>query len=118
MKFYRYEAIQYAEHDIDGELVSPKIPNPTIELREYDVLKETQKGCWIGYLNLFGDIISNWQKWISKTSKKKFAYPIKEEALTNFIKRTEKRIRILKYQITFCEISLNKIKNENISNLV
>jgi len=36
MKFYRYEAIQYAEHDIDGELVSPKIPNPTIELREYD----------------------------------------------------------------------------------
>lgn len=36
MTFYRYEAIQYAEHDIDGELVSPKIPNPTIELKEYE----------------------------------------------------------------------------------
>jgi len=93
MKFYRYEAIQYAEHDIDGELVSPKIPNPTIELREYDILKETLKGYWIGHKE-FPELS---KRWVSKTSKKKFAYPTKDEALINFIKCTEKRIKILEH---------------------
>ena len=52
MKFYRYEIVEYAEHDIDGELVSPLIPNPKLELREYDLFKETPKGYWIGYGSL------------------------------------------------------------------
>jgi hypothetical protein len=107
MKFYRYEAIQYAEHDIDGELVSPKIPNPTIELREYDILKETLKGYWIGHKE-FPELS---KRWVSKTSKKKFAYPTKDEALINFIKRTEKRIKILEHQIIFSKIVLQKIKS-------
>lgn len=106
MTFYRYEAIQYAEHDIDGELVSPKIPNPTIELKEYDMLKETLKGYWIGHKE-FPKLSKTW---VSKTSKKKFAYPTKEEALTNFIKRIEKRIEILKYQIDFSRTALNIIQ--------
>jgi hypothetical protein len=99
MRFYRYEAIQYAEHDYDGELVSPKYPNPKLELNVYELISETPHGYWIGY-----DLIK--LKWISKTSKKKFAYPTKEEALTNFIKRNEKRIKILEYQIMYCKISL------------
>ena len=107
MKFYRYEAIQYAEHDIDGELVSPKLPNPTIELREYDILKETLKGYWIGHKE-FPELS---KLWVSKTSKKKFAYPTKDEALINFTKRTEKRIKILKHQILFSEIVLVKLKS-------
>ena len=95
MNFYRYEAVEYAEHDIDGELVSPTFSNPKLELREYNLFKETLKGYWIGYYNPFGVRLGEWQKWVSKTSKKRFAYPTKEEALINFIKRTERRIGIL-----------------------
>lgn len=102
MKFYRYEIIEYASHDIDGELETPKFPNPTLVLSIYDLLKETSKGYWIG------DFI--FKKWISKTSKKRFAYPTKEEALTNFIKRTEKRIKILDWQIRACKVGLNRAK--------
>ncbi len=103
MNFYRYEAVQYAVHDIDGELVSPKFPNPKVELLIYDLMKETPKGYWIGDAR-FPELM---KKWISKTSKKRFAYPTKQEALTNFIKRNEKRIEILEHQILSCKMALN-----------
>jgi hypothetical protein len=106
MKFYRYEMVQYAEKDYDGEYISPIFPNPKLELREYDLFKETPKGYWIGY-----DKFYKWKKWIPKISRKRFAYPTKEEALNNFIKRTEKRIKILKWQLDSCEIGLNLAKN-------
>jgi hypothetical protein len=110
MKFYRYEAVQYATMGDDGEYTSSSLPNPKLEVREYDLLKETPKGYWIGYGSL-GYNRYNWKKWVSKTSKKRFAYPTKEEALTNFIKRTEKRIGILDNQLMACKISLNLAKN-------
>lgn len=116
MKFYRYEAIEYGNTDMDGEYVSPPYPNPRLELYYYDSIKETPKGYWIS--NFPYNDLSNWKyiwkKWISKTSKKKFAYPTKEEALTNFIKRTERRIKILDWQLTTCKISLNFAKAGNI----
>ena len=79
------------------------------------MFKETPKGYWIGYGSL-GQHKYNWQKWVSKTSKKRFAYPTEKEALTNFIKRTEKRLKILKRQTWTCKISLNlaKIKENEI----
>lgn len=110
MIFYRYEAVQYAEHDYDGELVSPKFPNPSVELRKYDMVKETPKGYWIGYVSPIGRRIGEWARWVSKTSKKRYAYPTKEEALNNFIKRSEKRVKILKHQVTFTEIAINVAK--------
>jgi hypothetical protein len=106
MKFYRYEAVQYATTDMDGEYVSSPFPNPKLELRDYDLISETPKGYWIGYVNQFG-VTYGWKKWIPKTSKKRFAYPTKEEALLNYIKRTEKRIGILEYQLTSSKIGLN-----------
>ena len=112
MKFYRYEVVEYAEHDIDGELVSPAFPNPKLELRTYDFFKETPKGYWIGYYNPFGVRLGNWQKWVSKTSKKRFAYPTEKEALINFIKRTERRVKFLDRQVWTCKISLNLAKTK------
>ena len=108
MKFYRYEAVEYAEHDYDGELCSPIFPNPKVELKDFHLIKETTKGYWIGYLNTYGIRLGSWQKWVSKTSKKRFAYPTKKEALVNYIKRTEKRLKILERQIDFCKISLDR----------
>jgi hypothetical protein len=105
MKFYRYDIVEYAVWDHDGEFTSPRYPNPSVELREYNLFKETPQGYWIGYGELNG--IYGKAKWISKTSRKRFAYPTKEEALTNFIKRNQRRVRILKWQIDSCSIAVN-----------
>jgi hypothetical protein len=100
-QFYRYEWQEYAECDHDGDYCAPSFPNPKLELRTYDLIKETEKGYWIGYKNF-----SSWKKWIPKTSKRRFAYPTKQEAMKNFITRTKRRIKILKWQIDCCNIAL------------
>lgn len=105
MKFYRYEQVEYAEQDYEGEYCAPSYPNPKLELREFSLYKETEKGYWIGYGD-FGRLHSK-GRWISKTSRKRFAYPTKEEAINNFILRTTKRKKILKWQIRCCEITIN-----------
>jgi len=107
MKFYRYEAIVYAELDHDGDYVSPRIRVPSIVLTELNLHKETPKGYWIGYGHPDNGLQSH-SRWVSKTATKRYAYPTKEEALTNYIKRTEKRIRILKSQLDECEYGLMK----------
>jgi hypothetical protein len=116
MKYYRYEIVEYAVTDIDGEYISSPYPNPKLEVKEYETIKETPKGYWISY-HPYKDL-SNWKyywkKWVSKTSKKKFAYPTKEDALVNFIKRTERRIEILDRQLQTCKISLNLAKNRKV----
>lgn len=109
MKFYRYEAVQYASmNSSDGEYTNSIHPNPTLELREYNLYKETNKGYWIGY-GYFGipDKLRGNAHWVSKTGKKRFAYPTKKEALIGYIKRTERRIKILTYQLDSCKISLS-----------
>jgi hypothetical protein len=100
--------VEYAVHDIDGELTSPSIPDPKLELRDFSLIKETPKGYWIG----FKDIGS--YKWISKTSKKRYAYPTEKEALNNFILRTERRVKILNWQLQCCEIGLDIAKNKKL----
>ena len=104
-KFFRYEAIQYASAGCDGEYETSKIPNPKLELREYNLWKETPKGYWIGYGK--SEKLNSGGKWVSKTARKRFAYPTKKEALINFIKRSEKRVEILSYQVWSCQIALN-----------
>ena len=105
MKFYRYEAREYASLDMDGDYVSSPIPNPKLELREYRLIKETPKGYWIGFEGFHSDV---WKKWVSKTSRRRFAYPTNEEALENYIKRTQRRIKILERQAWTCEIALGQ----------
>ena len=100
-KFYRYEWKEYAEQDYEGELCNPSFPNPKLELTTYVLIKETEKGYWIGYKNF-----STWKKWIPKKSLRRFAYPTKEEAIKNFIARTKRRVGILKRQIDCCNIAL------------
>jgi hypothetical protein len=111
MKFYRYEAVQYAVIGDDGEYTDSHFPNPKLELRTYDLLRETPKGYWIGYGSL-GYSRYNWKKWVSKTTKKRFAYPTEKEAIINFVKRTERRIEILDSQLIACRISLNLAKEK------
>lgn len=105
MEFYRYQYQEYASIDQDGEYYSPKLPNPKLELSTFRLIKETPKGYWIGYEHWF-----SFRKWVSKTARKRYAYPTKEEALESFIKRTQRRIRILGWQKQCCEISVNLAK--------
>lgn len=108
MTFYRYQIVTYAELGMDGEFVSSKIPNPQIELLEFKLTKETPKGYWLGV------IAFPKYKWVSKTGKKRYAYPTKEEAMINFIKRTERRIEILERQLWSGKIALDIAKNMKI----
>jgi len=111
MKFYRYEAVSYASMDHDGEYYSPRIPNVNIVLSEFNLHRETPKGYWIGYGTL--DSFHGDSRWVSKTAKKRYAYPTKEEAMTNYIKRTERRMKILKAQLLRVEIGLGIAKGMN-----
>ena len=100
--FYRY---RYYSQD-DGILMDTHIV-----LDEYILKRETPAGYWIGW-----KYTDKPYKWIPKVSKKRFAYPTKEEALTNLIKRTQFRKRILNAQLRTCELVIekaNKIKVDN-----
>ena len=108
--FYRYEARTYAVLGMDGDYESPKFPNPKIQLMTFNLHKETPKGYWIGYGFYAPDNLRANSTWVSKTARKRYAYPTKEEAMDNYIKRTEKRIKILKNLIWECEIALRKAK--------
>jgi len=93
MKFYRYIAEQNVTIILFKDFY-----NIELRLLEYNLFKETPKGYWIKHKSdLWLD--HDWKKWIPKTSKKRFAYPTKKEALVNYMRRTESRISHLEHQI-------------------
>ena len=92
MKFYRYEIVPN-----DGY-------GAGLTLKEFKVVKETPCGYWITYT---WDKRNGLFKWVSKTSRKRYAYPTTEEALTGYIKRTKRRLFILKHQIKLCDTGLS-----------
>lgn len=104
MTFYRIEARQYASMDDDEGYPIRRIPNATIITITLHLVKETAKGYWIAQ----GGQISSPKRWISKTSKKRYAYPSLKEAYENFIKRTTLRVGYLKEQIWFCDIAIDR----------
>jgi hypothetical protein len=98
MKFYRYETYQY-EYD------------PELFLKEFDQIKETPCGWWIGTNSSFLCLHGDRRKWASKTARKRYAYPTKKEALVNFKARKHRQIQILKAQLLSAETELNLIKD-------
>lgn len=103
MEFYRYTAhnSQPYGYDVNGEIVFNNIalPNVTLQINVYNLHKETPKGYWIGYGECKEGKLRGKSTWVSKTSKKRYAYPTKELALNNFIKRSEYRVKILRKQL-------------------
>lgn len=114
MKFYRYELETSVSIGDDNSVL--RFRDIQLNLNKYNLHKETPKGYWIGYgYNEVGSLRS-YSKWIPKVSKKRYAYPTKEEALINYMKRTEKRIKILESNLYDCkrgiELANEKLKNE------
>lgn len=92
-RFYRYESIRCSAV-IDPEREIYGISRPQLVLYEYRMHSETPKGYWIGYLAFGGK-----DRWISKTSRKRFAHETKEAALEAYIKRKEAYVRHCKERL-------------------
>ncbi len=101
MKFYRYEIMIHPDH-------------VGIALGEFEMITETPKGYWIGIKLLYSKT-DKWieKHWVSKTSRKRYAYPTKEEALIGYIKRTKHRMGILTHQIDLCRQGIAIAENMN-----
>jgi hypothetical protein len=118
IQFYRYEAREYsAGTDEFGDPIHKIVPDPKVSLMTFNLHKETPKGYWIGHGFHCPDNLRANARWVSKTGRKRYAYPTKEEALESFIKRKEKQVKILKHQTWSAEIALKlaqelKIKHE------
>jgi len=111
IQFYRYEAVVYANMSSDDYGYSSAFRNlPKLVLYTYNLHKETSKGYWIGHGYYAPHMLRGNSRWVSKTALKRYAYPTKEEALNNYIKRTEKRIKILIANLGDCEYGLKLAK--------
>jgi len=96
MKLYRYEKTCNDETLLDWDNNS----NVKLVLNEYNVIRNTPKGYVIKY--------GYKEKWISATGKKRFAYPEKIDALTNFIRRTNRSIFIMLHNIEYAKLALKE----------
>ena len=106
MNHYRYQGkVIYDEF-------SP--PSVNIEFIEYESVKETKYGYWIiekSLLPYYKQKLT-WVKprFVLKQSKKRYAYPTKEEALNSLKARNKKRIAYLKRDLNNAECIFRKIK--------
>ena len=91
--FYRYELKGYPNIDQFGD---PAEISWNLYMYKYDLLKKTPKGYWIGFKEFSCGL--TWKKWISKTAKKRYAYPTEKEALNAYILRSKRRVEILEDQ--------------------
>lgn len=104
MKFYRYETTQrIANFGEECYTIGNVIYWYNLQMYciEFDLVKETPKGYFIKASG--PDWLEAESIWVSKTSKKRYAYPTKEQALEYFVHRKEKRIKILSQYIDTCQ---------------
>lgn len=78
MKFYRYEDLAFSD--------KVQIIEKTFEL-----VKVTPCGYWIKENSWFAEE----KRWVSKTTKKRYAYPTQKEAMISFKTRKRMQIQIL-----------------------
>lgn len=104
MEFYRYEESQHADINDFGEAGSSIRVN--VKLITLNLHKETPQGFWIGYGYADEGQLRSTSTWVSKTGKKRYAYPTKKLALQSFFKRKKQQVRILKNQLRRAEIAL------------
>ncbi len=99
MKHYRYQShITYRE-DLPAHV--------NIRFIEFESVKETKSGYWIiekCLLNSYKIKPSINPIFVLKQSKKRFAYPTKEEAFNSFVIRNRRRITFLKRDLEHAEI--------------
>jgi hypothetical protein len=75
----------------------------------FELIKETPCGYWI--TDLF-DHDHLYKRWVSKTARKRYAYPTREGALKSYIKRKEKQIVIMESDLSLIKAGLEEVKKE------
>ena len=75
----------------------PFFQDVEIHCQEYEVAKETPSGFWLTMCRQTPSSFERnkkyiWKKWVSKDSRKRFAYPTKKEALESFLARKRKQL--------------------------
>ena len=102
MELYRFVKECDYNKEVSDTLV---VDNRRVICKSYEPIKETASS-WIveDFTGKKG------RRVISKTSRKKFAYPDINDALENFILRSEKHIRILEYQLKDAKLFLDIAK--------
>jgi hypothetical protein len=96
MELYRYEDTAYAnmiDEDFAGHSTHIRI-----SLREFPVVKDNPKSHWIRDRDGFC-------RRVSKTSKKRFAHPTKDEAWLSFRKRKEAQMRIYREKLRRAQVA-------------
>jgi hypothetical protein len=68
--YYRYDA-QRSSIVIDAEIELYSVSDPRLRCIEMYVTGVTPKGVWVGYMK------GSKHRWVSNTSRKKFAHPTK-----------------------------------------
>lgn len=105
MKFYRYE--HFAFRDPYGFSIISDITEKIFHL-----VKETPCGWWIHEIAGYANMDDRWKefwgkpKWVSKTARKRYAYPTREEALTSFIARKRRQIEIMETELEGARLAL------------
>lgn len=94
MRFYRYEDVKYHELGV------------RVELREFNLVRETPKGYWICPT---WDYSQEYQRWVSANGKNRKAYPTKEQALENYQRRKERQIKILEARLNDAKSGLYQV---------
>lgn len=95
---------RYWKTCIEEELEYGNTSNVRIFVEEFYVRKETPQGYWYSQKG------SMKQRWTSKTARRRYAYPTKEEALQNFIYRQKTSISLGKWHIRFSELAIEQAK--------
>lgn len=100
--WYRYVDIQYAGYDPWAEFEQPPstLNDLKVELREYEVLKETPKGVWLYASRGYGFRSTTF---VRQEARKRFAAPTKDEALRDFIARKQAQVRIYSARLARAE---------------
>ena len=102
MRFYRYTNDSYwTERGCEV----------CITLNEYELVRETPKGYWIARR---GCARYDWapKRWVSKTSRRRFAYPDKDLAWGSFMARSVGRVGHLKRQLEAAELGFAAAKEQ------
>jgi hypothetical protein len=91
---YRYEAL-HGEYEYDAKLI----------LQRYRILKETPKGCWVENYTQNG-------RWVSNTSRKRFAHRTTEEAREAYRYRKRSYLGHAKATVRRAEMELGLADDE------
>lgn len=92
MQFYRY--VESAE-DVD---------HVRLLLSEFLMVKETHCGYWID--PIVGSYARKKIRWVSKTARKRYAYPTKAEALDALIARKRRQKAIIYWQNEIADVTI------------